>query len=1020
LSNFVNNQSTNSATSVGSKIDAIIKYANIGFKLVPLDELSRSPMLAWSEIYANPEFWSEEKIKSANRFHNVATTFGRSKIKDTEGRDLYLHCLDIDSEEVLKRVHGLLKGEWQTKTFVTKTQKDCGHHVYWFEYSCQNSPITTEYCKKGHEFEIKCGKALCTLPPSRHRDNPLFNYESIGLPDKIMIADGLYDYLINELLNDCLRHKKITRKAISDTKSDQPALSTIENDAKSKQEYEESILSKDQIEKSIEYLVHYYQHTTRHKFAFGFSGLTFKEGIAKSSAIQILQGICEKANDYEEKDDRINTLCRTYDYGTKNGSDEIAGKSALKEVIMHVSNCDEISADNIIQGVLKIWHGKQDDERNIIHNASDNTSSKDRRSLKDELIKAGIHNPTEYAISIINKTVKCDDSLVRGVFYAGCSTWSYDPMNLVISAPISEGKTYTVLETLKYFPSRDVNRIGSMSTKVIVRQNSFLVDADTLVPIQYKIDDLKSQIKSESNDKLKQTLQNKLDDLKANSRLLIDLRGKIYVFLEPPSVELWNLIKPIMSHDSFVIEHPYVETGTPQGIHVKPLVTLGFPTFIFCTAKDESQWEQWDEIVSRSLVMSPNMSSEKYRQANILNARSIGLPSSLQELLIISKKEVELAKKCVQYLKSSINEAVAANVSNSSSDYANPTWIPYTEILGNTLPGEKGSEMRTNRRLLLLIRIISLAKSDLRFQVILGDQTLTIANVEDLTEALHIMQNSSGLPPYKARFFNEIIYPLYERKAEEERSKQEQPSKEVIITGNLEGSSILEEKLRRVTLTANEICDYYNLKNPKSPVNSDNLRKKYLNELVIAGYLEGLDVREGNTKKVYYPIVAPSEQINSQTQESEEYGKLPQFFSYRKIITPINYKHFPVKWLIFQILRLWKCGIELGKGHYSVNNYTQAIQFLDIEAIVNPIKDSTTISDNTSMDAIKRNRNRLTMREFARKYNGPTGDLSRHFSRPILANSYNKVFGDLQYIGVRRDLKQLNSGFFIKFLTFLS
>jgi bifunctional DNA primase/polymerase-like protein len=1028
LSNFVNNQSANSTTSFGSKIDAIIKYANIGFKLVPLDELSRSPMLAWSEIYDNPEFWSEEKIKeSANRFHNVATTFGKSIIKDAEGRVLYLHCLDIDSEEVLKRVRDLLEQEWKLKTFVTKTQKDCGHHVYWFEHSSQNSPITTEYCKKGHEFEIKCGKALCTLPPSRHRDNPLFNYESIGLPDKIMIADWLYDNLINELLKDCLRPKKITRKAISDTKSDQPALSTIENGAKSKQEYEESrimpsILSEDQIEKSIEYLVHYYQHTTRHKFAFGFSGLTFKEGIAESSAIQILQGICEKANDYEEKDDRINTLYRTYDNGAKIGSDAIAGKSTLKEVVMHVSNCDEITADNIIQGALKIWHkdyGKQDDERNIIHNASDNTYSKDydksgRRSLKDEVITAGIYNPTEYAISVINKTVKCDDSLVRGVFYAGCSTWSYDPMNLVISAPTSEGKTYTVLETLKYFLSRDVNRIGSMSTKVIVRQNSVLVDADTLVPIQYKIDDLKSQIKSESNDKLKQKLQNKLDDLKANSRLLIDLRGKIYVFLEPPSVELWNLIKPIMSHDSLVIEHPYVETGTKEGIHVKPLVTLGFPTFIFCTAKDESQWEQWDEIVSRSLVMSPNMSPEKYRQANILNARTIGLPSSLQELLIISKKEVELAKKCVQYLKSSINEAVS--VSNSSSDYTNPTWIPYTEILGNTLPDEKGSEMRTNRRLLLLIRIISLAKSDLRFQVILNDQTLTIANIEDLTEALHIMQNSSGLPPYKARFFNEIIYPLYERKAEEERSKQEQPSKEVIIVGNLEGSSILEERLRRVVLTANEICDYYNLKNPKSPVNSDNLRKKYLNELVIAGYLEGLDVREGNTKKVYYPIVAPSEQINSQTQETEEICSIPQFFSYHKIITPINYNPFPVKWLIFQILRLWKCGIEIGKGHYSLNNYIQAIQFLDIEkdhvAIVNPIKGKTEDS-TTSVDAIKRNRNRITMRQFARKYNGPTGDLSRHFSRPILANSFNKVFGDLQYIGMRRDLKQLNSGFLL-------
>ena len=74
--------------------------------------------------------------------------------------------------------------------------------------------------------------------------------------------------------------------------------------------------------------------------------------------------------------------------------------------------------------------------------------------LKRELLSAGLHNPTEYAISIVSKTVKCDDSLVRGIFYAGCSAWSYDPMNLVISAPTSEGKTYTVLETLPIFSNQ--------------------------------------------------------------------------------------------------------------------------------------------------------------------------------------------------------------------------------------------------------------------------------------------------------------------------------------------------------------------------------------------------------------------------------------------------------------------------------------------------------------------------------------------------------------------------------------
>ncbi len=88
----------------------------------------------------------------------------------------------------------------------------------------------------------------------------------------------------------------------------------------------------------------------------GFSGLAFKEGVSKNSAAQILQGVCDKANDYEEKDDRLNTLHRTYSKGVENGHGAITGKSTLKEVIMHVSNCDEIAAESKVQELLRIWH----------------------------------------------------------------------------------------------------------------------------------------------------------------------------------------------------------------------------------------------------------------------------------------------------------------------------------------------------------------------------------------------------------------------------------------------------------------------------------------------------------------------------------------------------------------------------------------------------------------------------------------------------------------------------------------
>ncbi|MCC2647386.1 MAG: hypothetical protein K0R16_189, partial [Nitrososphaeraceae archaeon] len=728
-------------------LETIISYWKIGFKLVPLDELSKSPIIPWSEIYDNPDFWSIQKIRErTDKFHNVATTFGKSNIKDTDGKEFYFYCLDIDSDEVLKKVQPLLEQEWKLKTFVTKTQKDCGYHVYWFEHSSENAPIITEDCKKGFEFEIKCGKSLCTLPPSQHRDNPLFHYENVGQSDRIIVADGLYQRLVNELLTDCFRRKKniksnkhntlkkASNKSASESSivSQQPvdvqAVATSDNKLdhyitnSSAAITKGIVLTDEQIQMSNQHLLPYYHEHARHKFTFGFSGLTYKQNIAEEYAAKIIESICGKTDD-PDVTERLDTLHRTYVNGAQNGSDAITGKTKLKEVIIHVSNCNERTAEDIIQNLLKIWHGEKDkDEKHIdqnhnYRNKSNNSNTKQCSStaesfLPDELLAAGIHNPAEYVVNTINKTVKLDDSLVRAVFYAGCSTWTFGPMNLVITAPTSEGKTYTVLETLQYFPSKDIRKIGSMSPKVIIRQDSVLVNADTLKPVKDDIITLQKQIKKEEDDeKRKQELEEQLEDLRANARPFIDLRGKIYVFLEPPSPDLWNIIKPIMSHDNFIIEHPYVESF--QGIHVKSIITLGFPTFIFCTAKDESRWAQWDEIVSRSIVLSPNMSPKKYREATILSAQLIGLPTAMQESLIVSSREMELARKCVLYLREFINQSatVNTNYSENTNDikYINPVWIPFAEILGKTLPAEKGTEMRINRRLLLLVRIIALA-----------------------------------------------------------------------------------------------------------------------------------------------------------------------------------------------------------------------------------------------------------------------------------------------------------------------
>jgi hypothetical protein len=55
-------------------------------------------------------------------------------------------------------------------------------------------------------------------------------------------------------------------------------------------------------------------------------------------------------------------------------------------------------------------------------------------------------------------------------------------------------------------------------------------------------------------------------------------------------------------------------------------------------------------------------------------------------------------------------------------------------------------------------------------------------------------------------------------------------------------------------------------------------------------------------------------------------------------------------------------------------------------------------------------RKKITMTQFVQRYNSPTDSLSRHFSRPIFSDSYNKIFGEIQYVGILPRNNTVKSG----------
>jgi hypothetical protein len=280
------NDHNNSGTHIPSSI--LKQYYNMGFKLIPISADGITPnvngLLTPEErqnsirdsksgkeepvnyIYHHPEFWSEDRIeREASRFINVATILGLTHINGVDGSPLYLNALDIDSEGVFTTLSHLINGKGNNfyfiddtckRTFVSSSKKQYGRHIFWFSNK-QHKPVRTSDCKPGYEFEIKVdnSQGLMSLPPSRHRNDPEFHYQSIGL-NKIERSDDMYDKLL-DTLKDFLKPKGHANHWSKEDTNQHAQINLNDN----------------QIESIYELLSPCYRRGYRHHLTYGLAGL---------------------------------------------------------------------------------------------------------------------------------------------------------------------------------------------------------------------------------------------------------------------------------------------------------------------------------------------------------------------------------------------------------------------------------------------------------------------------------------------------------------------------------------------------------------------------------------------------------------------------------------------------------------------------------------------------------------------------------------------------------------------------
>ena len=347
----------------------------------------------------------------------------------------------------------------------------------------------------------------------------------------------------------------------------------------------------------------------------------------------------------------------------------------------------------------------------------------------------------------------------------------------------------------------------------------------------------------------------------------------------------------------------------------------------------------WDEIESRFMIVSPNMVKPKYQAGNKLIAQRKGLPRGVKQQIVISDEAKELGKKCFLYLKHQIQQYTSTTDS--------PVWIPFGERLSEILPADRGQDNRATNRFFTMLNMIALSKAHLRHKLLFDDEELVIATLEDLQEALHVMQNMSGLPPHKLKFYQQYILPLY--------------------------------RSRKGPLETRDICDFYNTNSPRGAarMNSDNLRKNYLQELVNHNYLE--QERDENTKAIKY-LYTPLVDVEEEEQEAEEpssptsptLGQVFQKLHFSKLLLPENHPGIPEDWLNQEILqlsdrRLTKAPLKIldMKGNYiavedfiriyETGNSLKLTDFLKVPRLVGDSNSVNSTSSGSQQEASNEN-----------------------------------------------------------------
>jgi len=329
-----------------------------------------------------------------------------------------------------------------------------------------------------------------------------------------------------------------------------------------------------------------------------------------------------------------------------------------------------------------------------------------------------IYQDREYGIedlvNILGLTVRHDDINKVITFLVMLSAFTPDnQLNLSFRAESSTGKSYLPLQISMLFPQDRIVKIAYSSPTAFYHDRG-VIDEET-------------------------------------KEVVIDLEKRILIFLDQPHDQLLERLRPLLSHDQKELHYKITDKREKSGLRTKNVKIVGFPAVIFCTGRlrvDEQE-------ATRMIILSPEVSQEKFREAIYLKALKEADREAFEEYVeedpkrkALRERLREISRECVGEIRIPDPEKVAER------------FIKGRKVL-------KPRHMRDIEKIINLAKAMALLNYKHRETEKNGDRLIIYVSEKDVDTAFKLwseieVAQELSLPPFTLEVLEKVIKPLAE------------------------------------------------------------------------------------------------------------------------------------------------------------------------------------------------------------------------------------------------------------------